>query len=216
MQFNCIFVVVGPEPLPVCFILPALIVRRCFTAQASASRRWPRPALLLESTLTRLLAVTQYYHFAFLVVSLALLGFGASGTFLSLRKTQTPNPHIYRLAGAGFAAGTLLAYTTVNWLPFDSYTIAWERRQLLYFALHYLILALPFFCSGVGIGAGLVIGGGRASGVHGEPVRGGAGRAAGVGGPGPRRRRTTGEASQQQKKNDQGQTPNHLAYPPLA
>ena len=118
-------------------------------------------ALLLESALTRLLAVAQYYHFAFLVVSLALLGFGASGTFLSLRKTQTPNPHIYRLAGAGFAASTLLAYATINWLPFDSYTIAWERRQLLYFALYYLILALPFFCSGVGIGAGLAIGGGR-------------------------------------------------------
>ena len=118
-------------------------------------------ALLLESALTRLLAVAQYYHFAFLVVSLALLGFGASGTFLSLRKTQTPNPHIYRLAGAGFAASTLLAYAVVNWLPFDSYTIAWEHRQLLYFAFYYLVLALPFFCSGVGIGAGLAVGGGR-------------------------------------------------------
>ena len=118
-------------------------------------------AFLLESALTRLLAVAQYYHFAFLVVSLALLGFGASGTFLSLRQTQTPNPHIYRLAGAGFAASTLLAYATINWLPFDSYTIAWEPRQLLYFVLYYLILALPFFCSGVGIGAGLAIGGGR-------------------------------------------------------
>ena len=105
--------------------------------------------------------MAQYYHFAFLVVSLALLGFGASGSFLSLRKSQTPNPHIYRLAGAGFAASTLLAYATVNWLPFDSYTIVWERRQLLYFVLYYLILALPFFCSGVGIGAGLAIGGGR-------------------------------------------------------
>jgi hypothetical protein len=31
-------------------------------------------ALLLESTLTRLLAVAQFYHFAFLVISLALLG----------------------------------------------------------------------------------------------------------------------------------------------
>ena len=40
--------------------------------------------LLLETTLTRLLAVAQFYHFAFLVVSLALLGFGASGTALSL------------------------------------------------------------------------------------------------------------------------------------
>ena len=49
-------------------------------------------ALLLESALTRLLAVAQYYHFAFLVVSLALLGFGASGTFLSLRRSSAPSP----------------------------------------------------------------------------------------------------------------------------
>ena len=49
-------------------------------------------ALLLESALTRLLAVAQYYHFAFLVVSLALLGFGASGAFLSLRKSPAPSP----------------------------------------------------------------------------------------------------------------------------
>ena len=41
-------------------------------------------ALLFESTLTRLLAVAQFYHFAFLVVSLALLGFGASGSLLGL------------------------------------------------------------------------------------------------------------------------------------
>jgi hypothetical protein len=40
--------------------------------------------LLLEGTLLRLLAVAQSFHFAFLVVSLALLGFGASGALLSL------------------------------------------------------------------------------------------------------------------------------------
>ena len=41
--------------------------------------------ILLELTLLRLFAVQQFYHFAFMAVSLALLGAGASGTFLSLR-----------------------------------------------------------------------------------------------------------------------------------
>ena len=40
--------------------------------------------LLFEITLTRVFSVAQWYHFAFMVVSLALLGFGASGSFLSL------------------------------------------------------------------------------------------------------------------------------------
>ena len=40
--------------------------------------------LLFEITLTRVFSIAQWYHFAFMVVSLALLGFGASGSFLSL------------------------------------------------------------------------------------------------------------------------------------
>ena len=112
-------------------------------------------ALMLESSLTRLLGVAQFYHFAFLVVSLALLGFGASGTFLSLRSRPSNLTRFISLAGAGFAASTAFAYGVVNWLPFDSYSIAWDRRQILLFALYYVALAAPFFCSGAGIGAAL-------------------------------------------------------------
>ncbi|MEE9292694.1 MAG: hypothetical protein V3U83_07165, partial [Acidobacteriota bacterium] len=39
--------------------------------------------LIFEIALTRVFAVTQFYHFAFLAVSLALLGFGASGSVLT-------------------------------------------------------------------------------------------------------------------------------------
>ena len=69
-------------------------------------------ALLLESTLTRLLAVAQFYHFAFLVVSLALLGFGASGTLLSLlpRLGRIPTRTLLSWSGLGFAAATGVAY----------------------------------------------------------------------------------------------------------
>jgi hypothetical protein len=113
--------------------------------------------LLLEGALLRLLAVAQFYHFAFLVVSLALLGFGASGTLLSLAPglQRTPLDRLLPWTGVAFAASVAASYATVNWLPFDSYSIAWERRQLLYFALYYLALTLPFLVSGLGIGAAL-------------------------------------------------------------
>ncbi|MBI3957292.1 MAG: hypothetical protein HY328_00685 [Chloroflexi bacterium] len=113
--------------------------------------------LLLESTLLRLLAVAQFYHFAFLVVSLALLGFGASGTLLTVsrRLQEMALDSLLAWAGAGFGMCTALAYLAVNWLPFDSYSIAWEEIQILYFVLFYLALALPFLCSGIGIGAAL-------------------------------------------------------------
>jgi hypothetical protein len=37
-------------------------------------------ALAFEIVLSRLFSITQFYHFAFMTVSLALLGAGASGT----------------------------------------------------------------------------------------------------------------------------------------
>lgn len=125
-------------------------------------------ALLLESTLTRLLAVAQFYHFAFLVVSLALLGFGASGTLLSLlpRLSRIPPPILLARAGAAFTAATGLAYLVVNFLPFDSYSIAWDRRQVVYFAGYYLALTLPFICAGLGIGAALAAAEGRSHRVY--------------------------------------------------
>jgi hypothetical protein len=127
--------------------------------------------LLLEGALTRFLAVAQFYHFAFLVVSLALLGFGASGSLLTvfprLHTIPAPdnegqekiNPYLLPLAGFGFALSVGLAYLVVNILPFDSYSIAWERRQIGYFALYYLFLTLPFLFAGLGIGGGLAAAG---------------------------------------------------------
>src|SRR5580658_9443177 len=43
-------------------------------------------ALLLELALTRLFSVVLFYHFAFLAISIALLGLGAGGVFAYLWK----------------------------------------------------------------------------------------------------------------------------------
>ncbi len=113
--------------------------------------------LLLETTLTRLLAISQSYHFAFLAISLALLGFGASGSVLTLWPglARQVTSRLLPLAGAGFALSVAFSWLAVNWLPFDSYRIAWERRQLLYLTGYCLALALPFVWSGLGIGGAL-------------------------------------------------------------
>src|SRR3979490_3257244 len=44
-------------------------------------------ALSLELALTRLFSVVLFYHFAFLAISIALLGLGAGGVFAYLWKT---------------------------------------------------------------------------------------------------------------------------------
>ena len=43
-------------------------------------------ALLLELALTRLFSVVLFYHFAFLAISIALLGLGAGGVLAHLKK----------------------------------------------------------------------------------------------------------------------------------
>ena len=124
--------------------------------------------LLLEGTLLRLLAIAQFYHFAFLVVSLALLGFGASGALLSLapRHPNMPLDRLLPRTGAVFTLAVAASYGLVNWLPFDSYSIAWERRQIAYFVLYYLALTLPFMAGGLGIGAALAAGGAQSHHIY--------------------------------------------------
>jgi hypothetical protein len=111
-------------------------------------------ALAFEITLTRLFSVTQWYHFAFLAVSVALLGYGASGTALSLvpRWTHPPTARRTSILAVLFSAAVIGAYLGLNYLPFDSYRIAWERIQILYLILYYLALAAPFLCAGLATG----------------------------------------------------------------
>ena len=103
--------------------------------------------LLFEIDLTRVFSVAQWYHFAFMVISLALLGFGASGSFLSLFPRLMKKDLSYLLAvyAALFSVTSLASYLVVNNIPFDSYRIGWESHQLLYLAVYYLCLAIPFF-----------------------------------------------------------------------
>jgi hypothetical protein len=111
-------------------------------------------ALTFEIALTRVFAITQFYHFAFMTVSLALLGFGASGSVL----TAFPclgrgGPPRWAVLAVGQAAGTLGGYTLANALPFDSFSIAWDARQLVYLIISYVALVVPFFFGGAVTGA---------------------------------------------------------------
>lgn len=110
--------------------------------------------LLFELHLSRLFSVAQFYHFAFMIVSLALLGFGASGAFLAIFPhfgSQNPSRTL-RILALGAALSIWGAYFLTNELPFDSFSIAWDWRQSLILALHYVALSLPFFFNGAAVG----------------------------------------------------------------
>ncbi|MFP3855348.1 MAG: hypothetical protein ACLFWD_13755, partial [Anaerolineales bacterium] len=113
--------------------------------------------LAYEIGLTRLFAVQQFHHFAFMVVSLALLGMAASGIALSLRERQ---PRLGSLA-LFFILSLALSYALINLIPFDSYAIAWDADQVWVLLLYFTAAALPFFFAGWAAGLGLAMAGER-------------------------------------------------------
>lgn len=105
-------------------------------------------SLAFEVLLTRIFSISLWYHFAFMIVSIAMLGFGASGTVLAL------NPRLRNVSRIGWYALALgismaTSYLLANRIPLDPVRLGWDKWQLLYIALYYLTLAVPFFFIGL-------------------------------------------------------------------
>ncbi len=105
--------------------------------------------LIFEIVLTRVFAITQFHHFAFVTVSLALLGFGASGSLLSaFPRFGRGGPPRWTLLAFLQSIATITAYGVVNRFPFDSFSIAFETKQVWLLVFNYLVVALPFLFGG--------------------------------------------------------------------
>src|SRR3990167_6958326 len=109
--------------------------------------------LLFEITLTRVFSVAQWYHFAFMVVSMALLGYGISGTFLMLFPSILKRDTYTLLSNSAllFAISSPLAYIISNQIAFDPIKIAWDSMQIIYILFYYILFSVPFFFSGMTI-----------------------------------------------------------------
>jgi spermidine synthase len=115
-------------------------------------------ALGYEILLMRLFSIVQWHHFAAMIISLALLGYGASGTVLTL----TQHWLLPRFAVAFMSAAVLFGLTAVGsfalaqHVPFNPLEVLWEPRQWGYLLALYLLLCVPFWCAATGIGLALV------------------------------------------------------------
>lgn len=101
--------------------------------------------LMLEISLTRIFSVTMWYHFAFLAVSLAVFGIGASGQVVYLFDSvfTIEKIKIYSLLCAVSCIPVLLLSLYVS-LPLQ---LSYESIPVL--AAVYIICALPFFFGGL-------------------------------------------------------------------
>jgi spermidine synthase len=108
--------------------------------------------LLLELAITRVLSVAMWYHFSFLVISTALLGFGVSGVTLSLWTGLRERANLDKalsLLSLAFGGTTILSYWLMQYIPFDPFGQAFHWSQFLFMPLYYLNLVVPFFFSGL-------------------------------------------------------------------
>ncbi|MCA9726169.1 MAG: hypothetical protein R3E12_02580 [Candidatus Eisenbacteria bacterium] len=84
--------------------------------------------LFYQVAITRLLSVVLWYHFAFLSISLALLGVGAPGVWYALRrKVPDGNGELHRLLAAAGAAVPLSIFVIIKGIPLVRRT--WEIQD---------------------------------------------------------------------------------------
>jgi len=110
--------------------------------------------LLLELALTRVMSVSLWYHFGFLVISTALLGFGTAGVVLaSWQKLREKADLDHALAWLSLLFGivTMASYWLLQQLPFNPFSIATDTSQWWIMLLYYITIAAPFFVSGLAL-----------------------------------------------------------------
>jgi len=106
-------------------------------------------ALLLELALTRLFSVVLFYHFAFLAISVALLGLGAGGVFAYLRRKWLAQFKTRRLAAllcTITAVSIFLTLEVVLHVPVSLELSSWNMLRL---TAIYLSSTVPFFFIGL-------------------------------------------------------------------
>jgi hypothetical protein len=111
--------------------------------------------LAFEVLLTRIFSISQFNHLSFMVISIALFGFAASGTFLSIvNPGRFDRPYYLATWKATVVLMMLYTVTTIgsfmvlNRLPLDYFRLPVEPIQIFYLLTAFVLLALPFFFAG--------------------------------------------------------------------
>ncbi|ATU94974.1 SAM-dependent methyltransferase [Phyllobacterium zundukense] len=107
-----------------------------------------------EVLLMRLFSIIQWHHFAYMIISIALLGFGASGTFVAFARRPLVEryPAAFAASAALFGITAVASFAGAERLPFNALEIVWNPGQLGWLAASYALLILPFFFGATCIG----------------------------------------------------------------
>ncbi len=110
-------------------------------------------ALILEILYTRVFAVLYFGHFAFFIVSLALLGYGLSGFYISRKKilhTQDSNiENFINKLVLIFSISIPIVFKIIIELPVNFNNIISQPINLLYLNIVFIAAIIPFFLGGM-------------------------------------------------------------------
>ncbi len=114
--------------------------------------------ILYEIALTRVFAVMMWHHFTYMVVSIALLGFGAAGSFLTGAREDSQAKPASRLAMHSllFALTSTLAFCFVTLIRIDTLHLLDQPKNLIALLLFYIMISVPMLCGGLAIGVALM------------------------------------------------------------
>lgn len=113
--------------------------------------------IALQMALMQALSVTKYSHFSYLVISTALLGFGASGTFLYLLEERilARVSFWFTFFFFTFTVSVPLCYLAAQYLPLDIRYLFYTADQLFLYLVYVLLIFIPFFAGASLIGLSL-------------------------------------------------------------
>jgi hypothetical protein len=106
-------------------------------------------ALLLELALTRLFSVVLFYHFAFLAISIALLGLGSGGVFAYLGKIWLARFSTRALLSWLCVANAAVVPIVLEIVLHVPVSLSLSRANFLRLTAIYLASAVPFFVTGL-------------------------------------------------------------------
>ncbi len=105
--------------------------------------------LLIQIIYSKIFSVLTYYHFSSMIISIALLGFGAAGSYISLKYDQIERVEKFIVNnGLGFIISNVVSFYLIIKLQYYPITMFhdWTNQVVLLF--YYVALALPFFFAG--------------------------------------------------------------------
>ena len=102
-----------------------------------------------ELLLIRLFALVHWHHMVGVAIGLALLGYGASGTFVAVigDRLQRHFNAAFVVNAIAFSVGVPLCVAAAQSVTFDPQSVFWEIWPIGLLAASFLILAVPFFAA---------------------------------------------------------------------